>query len=65
MAPRDGGARAGHGVSAPGGPPRRGLRRRALGRRAAMGSGDHGYSAFLDVDALVAAYGAVVADLAD
>ena len=36
MAPRDGGARAGHGVSAPGGPPRRGLRRRALGRRAAM-----------------------------
>jgi Cys-tRNA(Pro)/Cys-tRNA(Cys) deacylase len=38
---------------------------RLVGRWVAMGSGDHGYSAFLDVDALVAAYGAVVADLAD
>jgi Cys-tRNA(Pro)/Cys-tRNA(Cys) deacylase len=38
---------------------------RLTGRRVAMGSGDHGYSAFLDVDALVAAYGATVADLAE
>ena len=38
---------------------------RLVGRRVAMGSGSHGFSAFLDVDALVAAYGAVVADLAD
>ena len=37
---------------------------RLAGRRVAMGSGDHGYSAFLDVDALVAAYDATVADLA-
>lgn len=36
---------------------------RLAGRRVAMGSGDHGYSAFLDVDALVAAYDATVADL--
>lgn len=38
---------------------------RLAGRRVAMGSGDHGYSAFLDADALVAAYGGVVADLAE
>jgi Cys-tRNA(Pro)/Cys-tRNA(Cys) deacylase len=38
---------------------------RLSGRRVAMGSGDHGYSAFLDVDALVTAYGATVADLAE
>ena len=36
---------------------------RLAGRRVAMGSGDHGYSAFVDVDALVVAYGATVADL--
>ncbi len=33
------------------------------GRRVAMGSGDHGFSAFVGVDALVSAYGATVADL--
>ena len=38
---------------------------RLAGRRVAMGAGDHGYSAFVDVDALVAAYDAVVADLAE
>jgi prolyl-tRNA editing enzyme YbaK/EbsC (Cys-tRNA(Pro) deacylase) len=38
---------------------------RLVGRRVAMGSGDHGYSAFVDVDALVAAYGGLVADIAD
>ena len=37
---------------------------RLVGRRVAMGSGDHGYSAFLDADALVAAYGGTLADLA-
>lgn len=36
---------------------------RLTGRRVAMGSGDHGYSAFVDVDALVTAYDATVADL--
>lgn len=36
---------------------------RLVGRRVAMGAGDHGWSAFLDVDALVAAYGGTVADL--
>lgn len=38
---------------------------RLAGRRVAMGSGDHGYSAFLDADGLVAAYGGTVADLAE
>lgn len=38
---------------------------RLAGRRVAMGAGDHGYSAFLDVDALVAAYGATVVELSD
>jgi len=38
---------------------------RLAGRRVAMGSGDHGYSAFVEVDALVAAFGGVVADIAD
>jgi Cys-tRNA(Pro)/Cys-tRNA(Cys) deacylase len=33
------------------------------GRRVAMGSGDPGYSAFLDTDALVSAYDGTVADL--
>ena len=36
---------------------------RLVGHRVAMGSGDHGYSAFVDVDALVAAYDGSVADL--
>ncbi|GAB3564305.1 aminoacyl-tRNA deacylase [Spelaeicoccus albus] len=34
-----------------------------VGRRIAMGAGAHGYSAFVDADALIAAYGAVVADI--
>ena len=38
---------------------------RLTGRRVAMGSGDHGFSAFLDADALVSAYAATVADLAE
>jgi Cys-tRNA(Pro)/Cys-tRNA(Cys) deacylase len=38
---------------------------RLVGRRVAMGSGDHGYSAFVEVDDLVAALGGVVADIAD
>lgn len=39
--------------------------RRLLGRRVAMGSGAHGYSAFLEVDDLVGSYGATVADIAE
>lgn len=35
------------------------------GARVAMGSGAHGFSAFINVDALVVSYGAVVADLTD
>ncbi|MFL6026561.1 MAG: aminoacyl-tRNA deacylase [Friedmanniella sp.] len=38
---------------------------RLVGRRVAMGSGDHGYSAFLEVDALVDAFEGIVADIAD
>ena len=38
---------------------------RLAGRRVAMGAGDHGYSAFVDADALVATYDGVLADLAD
>lgn len=38
---------------------------RIVGRRIAMGSGRHGASAFVDADALVAAYGAVLADITD
>lgn len=33
------------------------------GRRIAMGAGAHGYSLFVDADALIAAYGATVADI--
>lgn len=33
------------------------------GRRIAMGAGTHGYSAFVDADDLIAAYGATVADI--
>lgn len=33
------------------------------GRRIAMGAGAHGYSMFVDADALIAAYGATVADI--
>lgn len=35
------------------------------GRRVAMGSGSHGYTAFVGIDDLVAAYRATVADIAD
>lgn len=41
------------------------LDERLLGRRVAMGSGGHGYSAFLAVDDLVAAYEVSVADIAE
>jgi Cys-tRNA(Pro)/Cys-tRNA(Cys) deacylase len=35
------------------------------GTEIAMGAGEHGYSAFVDADALVAAFDAVVADITD
>jgi Cys-tRNA(Pro)/Cys-tRNA(Cys) deacylase len=38
---------------------------RILGGRVAMGGGEHGYSAFVDADALVSAFDAVVADLTE
>jgi Cys-tRNA(Pro)/Cys-tRNA(Cys) deacylase len=34
-----------------------------VGGRVAMGAGEHGYSAFIDADALIAAYGVTVADI--
>jgi len=34
-----------------------------VGRRIAMGAGAHGFSLFVDADALIAAYGATVADI--
>jgi Cys-tRNA(Pro)/Cys-tRNA(Cys) deacylase len=34
-----------------------------VGARIALGAGDHGWSAFVDADALIAAYGATVADI--
>lgn len=34
-----------------------------VGRRIALGAGDHGYSAFVDADSLIAAYAATVADI--
>lgn len=34
-----------------------------LGGRVAMGAGEQGYSAFVDADALIAAYGATVAEI--
>lgn len=37
---------------------------RLVGRRVAMGSGSHGYSAFLQTDDLISAYGAIVAEIA-
>jgi prolyl-tRNA editing enzyme YbaK/EbsC (Cys-tRNA(Pro) deacylase) len=37
---------------------------RLVGRRAALGAGGHGYSAFVEIDDLVHAYGATVADIA-
>ncbi|WP_460802701.1 aminoacyl-tRNA deacylase [Microbacterium sp. GXF6406] len=36
-----------------------------IGRRIAMGAGSHGYSLFVDADALIAAYGAAVADISE
>jgi Cys-tRNA(Pro)/Cys-tRNA(Cys) deacylase len=38
---------------------------RIAGTRIAMGAGAHGYSAFVDADALVAGYSATVADITD
>ena len=37
--------------------------RRLVGHRAALGAGGHGYSAFLEIDDLVRAYDATVADI--
>jgi Cys-tRNA(Pro)/Cys-tRNA(Cys) deacylase len=39
--------------------------RRLVGCRVAMGAGAHGYSAFMEIDELVRAYEATVADLTD
>jgi Cys-tRNA(Pro)/Cys-tRNA(Cys) deacylase len=39
--------------------------RQLLGRRAALGAGGHGYSAFVEIDDLVRAFDATVADIAD
>jgi Cys-tRNA(Pro) deacylase len=39
--------------------------RTITGRRISMGAGEHGYSAFVDADALTSALGAVVADISD
>jgi Cys-tRNA(Pro)/Cys-tRNA(Cys) deacylase len=35
------------------------------GRRVSMGAGEHGYSLFVDADALIAGLGATVADISD
>jgi Cys-tRNA(Pro) deacylase len=39
--------------------------RTITGKRISMGAGEHGYSAFVDADALTAALDAVVADISD
>jgi len=39
--------------------------RTITGRRISMGAGEHGFSAFVDADALTAALGAVVADISE
>jgi len=36
-----------------------------LGRTVSMGAGEHGYSLFVDADALIAAFAAIVADITD
>lgn len=36
-----------------------------MGRRVSMGAGEHGYSAFVEADALTSALGAVVADISE
>lgn len=38
---------------------------RIVGRRVSMGAGAHGYYASVDADALIAAYGATVADISE
>jgi Cys-tRNA(Pro)/Cys-tRNA(Cys) deacylase len=38
---------------------------RLVGHRAALGAGGHGYSAFVEIDDLVRAYDATIADIAD
>jgi Cys-tRNA(Pro)/Cys-tRNA(Cys) deacylase len=38
---------------------------RIVGKRIAMGAGAHGYSLFVEADALIAAYGATVADISE
>jgi len=38
---------------------------RILGQRIGMGAGEHGFSAFVDADQLVAGLGATVADISD
>jgi hypothetical protein len=38
---------------------------RLAGHRAALGAGGHGYSAFVEIDDLIRAYSAAVADIAD
>lgn len=38
---------------------------RVVGSTVALGSGAHGHSAIVDADALIAAYGATVADISD
>ena len=39
--------------------------RRLAGHRAALGAGGHGYSAFIEIDDLVGAFDATVADIVD
>ncbi len=38
---------------------------RIVGRRVAMGAGEHGLSAFVDADAMIAGFGATIADISD
>lgn len=38
---------------------------RIIGRRIALGAGEHGLSAFVDADALLDAFGATIADITD
>jgi Cys-tRNA(Pro)/Cys-tRNA(Cys) deacylase len=38
---------------------------RVVGRRVSMGAGEHGYSAFVDADALIRGLGATVADISE
>ena len=38
---------------------------RIVGKRITLGAGEHGLSAFVDADALIAAYGATIADITD